>query len=274
MTYDELLEQSITGVKDKLLRANLRSHAANLATDTEKAQLLATVQQIRSSQKGLGWPHMIIGIVGVLALLMLLWWVSGGTFLTEIGPGRPVLMLIVVFATVVYGGMLMNAALFGEATDDVDLDGRFRRAREIFLVFSGICGTVVGFYFGAGEGEGASQPGVELSASLDPAGQITATVAGGDGPFAVALVKDGVILPLEPDPDSANRFVLQPSAGTCPAGGTFQVSGPGGAAYPGIAVGFSEADLMAAQWTGCSSGGPAAGTNAAEPGGAESEAGT
>ena len=49
-----------------------------------------------------------------------------------------------------FGGALLFGALFSSEGGQ-ELTDRFRHAREIFLVFSGIFGTVVGFYFGAGD---------------------------------------------------------------------------------------------------------------------------
>jgi len=265
MTVDELLEQAIAGVSGEPLQNCLRSQAAAITTDQEKMRLLATVQHIKSGQSGLNWKHMTIAIVGLLLFFWLLWALTGGAFFTDIGPGRPVLMLIVVFATVVYGGMLMNASLFG--SEQAGFEQRFRRAREIFLVFSGICGTVVGFYFGAGESQEAEDQRVEVSASLGEAGVITATISGGQGPFAVSLKKDSASAPLDADPSDGNRFTLTPSAELCPSGGTYQVSGAGGAAYEGVAVGFSQAELAEAGWTACATADAADGDmeNAGEP---------
>lgn len=63
-----------------------------------------------------------------------------------------------------------------------NLDARFRRAREIFLVFSGVFGTVIGFYFGAGE----SRLRLGVDATLDAEKAVLAAFAtGGTPPYKI-----------------------------------------------------------------------------------------
>jgi hypothetical protein len=85
-----------------------------------------------------------------------------------------------ILSTITFGGALLLGALFSaEGT----FDERFRRAREIFLVFSGIFGTVLGFYFGAGESR-APQLGV---AAMRSDATIVAFVTGGTSPYKVTV---------------------------------------------------------------------------------------
>ena len=133
------------------------------------------------AQRGIGWPAAVIG--GAL-LAFLIWTLSraaGPSPLTDVATGRPILMLIVITTTVVFGGMMLNAALFGKTADDAAQ--RFQRAREVFLVFSGICATVVGFYFGSATTTAPALPAVSLNVSLGQDGTIAAVVAGGAPPL-------------------------------------------------------------------------------------------
>jgi hypothetical protein len=65
------------------------------------------------------------------------------------------------------------AAQQAQKTSEVE-----RIAREIFLVFSGIFGTVMGFYFGAGDSKG---PQVNVAATLEDA-TVVAYATGGTLP--------------------------------------------------------------------------------------------
>ena len=92
---------------------------------------------------------------GMLALVFLaiMWFIyqySGqigfDTFSTIKGT-RPILVVAIIVSTIVFGGSLLIGSLF---SSDAPFEDRFKHAREVFLVFSGIFGTVIGFYFGAG----------------------------------------------------------------------------------------------------------------------------
>jgi hypothetical protein len=91
---------------------------------------------------------------------------------------RLLIVLTLIIAMLGFGGLLICCALFSRRTG---LQDRFRPAREIFLIFSGIFGTIIGFYFGATDTDAlADQPKVELNWASN---QLIATVTGGTGPF-------------------------------------------------------------------------------------------
>ncbi|MDQ8758227.1 hypothetical protein RCO27_18520 [Sphingosinicella sp. LHD-64] len=93
---------------------------------------------------------------------------------------RPILVFTLIVAMLGFGGLLIVRALYATEADDA-LQGRYRLAREVFLVFSGVFGTIIGFYFGASDREGVpTEP--ELSVAITE-GRITAAVAQGTGPF-------------------------------------------------------------------------------------------
>ncbi len=100
--------------------------------------------------------------------------------LATIDGTRPLLVVAAIMSTIAFGGALMFGALF---SSDGTFEERFRHAREIFLVFSGIFGTIMGFYFGAGETRGS---GLALSATVQEA-TVVAYVSGGTPPYKVTI---------------------------------------------------------------------------------------
>jgi hypothetical protein len=121
-----------------------------------------------------------LGYVGVI-----LYFVSGLHGAYSVESTRLLLVLTLTIAMFGFGGLLIARALFaGEASDG--FQNRFRLAREIFLVFSGIFGTIIGFYFGTSDEDSTSSPAVEIAYSD---GQVTAAVTGGAEPFIGILTK-------------------------------------------------------------------------------------
>ncbi len=93
---------------------------------------------------------------------------------------RPLLVVAAIMSTIAFGGALLIGSLF---SSDGTFEERFRHAREIFLVFSGVFGTVIGFYFGAGETKGA---GLIVSADVQESA-IVAYATGGTPPYKVTI---------------------------------------------------------------------------------------
>lgn len=157
------------------------------------------------------------GIValGYIGLVLYILWDLHGTYSVE--STRLLLVLTLTIAMFGFGGLLIIRALFVEKEPDKFTD-RFRLAREIFLVFSGIFGTIIGFYFGTSETEdkGAS-PAVEI-AYTD--GQVTAAVTGGAEPFIGIITKKdeagGEMM-------TASQRTLTYSATPCPEGASVLV---------------------------------------------------
>ncbi|HEY6815053.1 MAG TPA: hypothetical protein VI168_05900 [Croceibacterium sp.] len=259
------LDAAIGGIKSKTVQETLRARASG-ATEDDKLRILRLAQDIRAGQGGISWPVVAVGVAGLALLIWFLSTTSDSSALTDVSAGRPILMLIVILTTVVFGGMMLNAALFGSPSDDAA--ERFQRGREVFLVFSGICATVVGFYFGSGTAN-APRPGdASMHASLGADGTITATVVGGAPPHTVALLKDGESFPFTADADDSNKFTLAVDPALCPVDGNYQVTGTH--AYPPVAVTFSSDELASASWTQCGEG---EGEAAEGDGGAAGEAG-
>lgn len=92
-----------------------------------------------------------------------------------------------------FGGLLMVRSLFGTGQDK-DLNQRFRLAREIFLVYAGIFGTIIGFYFGAADESGVENPPAIAYTATDAA--LTAQITGGVPPFVGYVSREGPPLDL------------------------------------------------------------------------------
>ncbi len=108
----------------------------------------------------------------------------GAEKLTTIEGIRPLLVVSAIFSTIVFGGALLFGSLF---STEGTFDERFRRAREIFLVFSGVFGTVVGFYFGAGD----SKPTQLEVDAVQRGAELVVHAGGGTPPYSITLNDEG-----------------------------------------------------------------------------------
>ena len=88
----------------------------------------------------------LLGLAVVFILLAVIVLRMGATSWTTIEGGCAVLLLALTFAFVTFGGTLLVTPFFSQWSE---FEERFRRAREIFLLFSGTFSTIVGFYFAA-----------------------------------------------------------------------------------------------------------------------------
>ena len=132
---------------------------------------------------------------------------------------RPILVFTLIVAMLGFGGLLIVRALYG-AEEEEHLDRRFRLAREVFLVYAGIFGTIIGFYFGAAdEAEVAAPPAVALAVNERT---MTAQVTGGSVPFVAYLSREDPELDLLME-GSDRLLTLELGAGTCPVGATVTV---------------------------------------------------
>jgi len=131
------------------------------------------------------WPYIGMAVLA-LVLIGLAWFLArytggvGMAKLASIEGTRPVLVIAAIISTIAFGGALVLAALF---SSQAAFEVRFRHAREIFLVFSGIFGTVIGFYFGAGE---TGQAGLGVDATLAGATLVT-HATGGTPPYVISV---------------------------------------------------------------------------------------
>lgn len=122
----------------------------------------------------------IVVVVGIMALFAAYFVGIGYNWNFSIDQTRPLLVMTLIVSMLGLGGMLTFMAFMSSEGGD-DLNSRFRLAREVFLVFSGIFGTIIGFYFGAADKEKADNP---ISVSIAVANsELSAEVTGGTPPF-------------------------------------------------------------------------------------------
>jgi hypothetical protein len=164
--------------------------ALSLAVDGQaKAQSIPKTRFERAvAALGQNAPSFGIAAVG-LAFLFTLGAVAvtigkmGASSWQTITGGRAVLLLALTFAFVTFGGALLIAPLFAEGS----IEDRFRRSREVFLLFAGMFTTVVGFYFAS-----ANQPFLGsdlLIAEMFDArkAELQVAVAGGRPPYTIEV---------------------------------------------------------------------------------------
>lgn len=153
------------------------------------------------------------GVIGIIILLVsfggvaffmgaYIWKVDIADLRTIEG-ARPVLTITAVLATITFGGGLVFAALF---SNEGAFENRFRMAREIFLVFSGVFATVVGFHFGkpdtartepTSNTDSSKQASKALITEINASekdGKLVLIVKGGTPPFKATAKIDGVTL--------------------------------------------------------------------------------
>lgn len=214
-TFSALSEEA-----QKLLAAHETATTANDAAAAEKAaqdllSLNASATQL-AGQGATTFQKFWTGVgVGVLLLVVALLFTAVVIYLNELGAERlisiegtrPLLTITAIVATVVFGGALLLGALF---SSEAEFEVRFRHAREIFLVFSGIFGTVVGFYFGAGDDD---ERRVIVDATVERA-TVVAYATGGTSPYTISLSygKDGKSKESIDTADGWAEFTLKPGA--------------------------------------------------------------
>lgn len=263
-TLPEQIAAAIAQVPTEAARDRMQSESAILqdrlklaATPAEKAEIEARLTQLRrdaeiAAQVSL-WSNFSRYLVGGIVAAYFL-----GIWLYLFGLGRPdyaglnatraVLVFTLSIAMLGFGGLLMVRSLYGTGTAE-ELRERFRNAREVFFAFSGIFGTVIGFYFGtAGSGSPADPPSVMVGVSGDA---VTATVARGRAPFTGQVTLDGgEVLTLGPTA-VANQFSVRLNHRTqCPAKAVVRIT-DSDARVAEARIEQDAATLNAQGWAGC-----------------------
>jgi hypothetical protein len=144
-----------------------------------------------------GWG-VRMGMAAIAAVIigtgLMLWALIGrspnGALMTVDGV-RPIITLAAIISTVGFGGGLVFSALF---STDASFEVRFRMAREIFLVFSSVFATVVGFHFATGT-SGVPPPTstpFAVTAMREIGTKLIVSIEGGSPPYTVEGDFDGV----------------------------------------------------------------------------------
>jgi hypothetical protein len=155
-----------------------------------------------------------LAIVLCFATMWAYFWGLGPQRYSTIEATRPVLVFTLIVAMLGFGGLM----IFRAFDKDVDKES-FAHAREIFLVFAGIFGTIIGFYFGAADQENGTPP--SLSEPVYDAGRISVEVAGGVAPFISLLTIES-----RPDDSQVRQGELRAlsfEVGQCPADASITV---------------------------------------------------
>lgn len=170
---------------------------------------------------------------------------------------RPVLVFTLIVAMLGFGGMLMFKSLFG-TEPHAEFEQRFRLAREVFLVYAGIFGTIIGFYFGAADEDPVNAP---LSASFSlKEGVVSAQVTGGVPPFLAYLQRKSPKLELVLEAKGGDRLLVAPAplpANECPNESTLYVV-DGAGSRSNVEVQLQDIS----SWPACAAAVAAAGGNA------------
>jgi len=121
-----------------------------------------------------------LAIVLCFATMWAYFWGLGPERYSTIESTRPVLVFTLIVAMLGFGGLM----IFRAFDKEVDKES-FAHAREIFLVFAGIFGTIIGFYFGAADEDSGTPP--SLSEPIYENGRISVEIGGGVAPFISLL---------------------------------------------------------------------------------------
>ena len=240
-TLQAEIAEAITGISTEAARAQMQAELDILvgrynaagATADEKAEVEARLVQLRRDAEIAArvslWSNfsqaLVLLIIGAYFLGIWLYLYGLGTpVYAEVNATRSVLVFTLSVAMLGFGGLLMVRTLYATGSAD-ELRERFRNAREVFLVFSGIFGSLIGFYFGtAGSGTAADPPTVAgLTVGQD--GTLVATITNGRAPFSGRIrlhAGDDFALATTNVPNQLSVW-LDP-AKYCPAGATVTVT--------------------------------------------------
>lgn len=226
---------------------------------TDKAPIEAQLAQLERDAAVMArgcddWSPLFYLFLGFVVLLCFgsLWayfGAIGASQYTRIEATRPILVFTLIIAMLGFGGTLIFRSLFStESTES--FQQRFRLAREIFLVYSGIFGTIIGFYFGAASGEAAANPpSLAVPALRD--GLMTVQVNGGTSPFTGVIRLRGDNQEDQPLAVSGNTLTIQlDQAHDCPAGAQIRAE-DSDSRIARRTIDQTAVDLRSSGWTGC-----------------------
>lgn len=216
--------------------------------------LVILVLATRPKEGGLTWTYGtgIACAVGAMVLVGMIFYLYNripDDKIMDLGAARQVIMFAMIVAVVGFGGALIILPFC--LADDTDtkpgIADRFRLSREIFLVFSSIFATVVGFYFG-GSGIASRAPGAIGIVPTLSSGVLSITISGGEPPYKAGIkYSDGTDADLAGTEGDGAVWTLKPDA-HCPAGAMISVSGANGATYPAVPLNITREAFRNAGW--------------------------
>jgi len=172
----------------------------------------------------LSWGAVILIVVGIVVFVISLWGYFigiGSARYATIEATRPVLVFTLIVAMLGFGGLLIVRSLFSPQGIDA-LQERFRLAREVFLVYAGIFGTIIGFYFGAADKQVATDPPT-LGAPAVRGGRLSVGVEGGTEPFTVLFTLSKETGGTQMTGQGRNFSIRLANGAPCPVGGTIDL---------------------------------------------------
>ena len=148
-----------------------------------------------------------LAIVLCFGTMWAYFWGLGPERYSTIEATRPVLVFTLIVAMLGFGGLM----IFKAFDKDVDKEN-FANAREIFLVFAGIFGTIIGFYFGAADQENGTPPSLREPAYNN--GELSVEIQGGTAPFITLLTIES--RPADTQARQGDSRALTFTLGPCP----------------------------------------------------------
>jgi len=233
------IADAISGISTQSARAQMNAeldilvgrYNAAAANSAEQAEVAARLAQLRRDAEIAArvslWSSfsqaLVLVIIGAYFLgIWLYLYGLGSPLYAGVDATRSVLVFTLSVAMLGFGGLLMVRTLY--SSDQIDqMRERFRNAREVFLVFSGIFGTIIGFYFGTASGSPADPPTL-AAITVGQDGMVVATSSKGRAPFTGRIrLLNGDDLALAPTSVANQLSVGLSLTRDCPAGASVTV---------------------------------------------------
>lgn len=224
------------------------------------AVLAIIITMLRGAAVNWDWARSaaVVCAVGTLLFFLIVFYLFSqvpSDQITDLAPARQVIMFAMIMAMLIFGGVLIIRPLSFAGIVDDDVQQKFRMSREIFLIFSSIFATVVGFYFGGSTISSGSTGSTANTFGVKPAfedGALAITILGGSPPYENASLVDPShperLQTLKAKEDS--KFVLAPedAPSLCPSGMNIAVRGANGNAYPAVALTLTREEFAKNGW--------------------------
>jgi hypothetical protein len=261
----EVFDTINEGVPNRATRSRLAREFKTLAEkfaaapDADKPKVEAELAELEkvtaiAALAGGDGSRYLYGLIAVVVLLSFasLWAYFGGVGAEKyvlIETTRPVLVFTLIIAMLGFGGTLILSPIFTTQPAD-DFEKRFRLAREIFLVYSGIFGTIIGFYFGAASSEAAAGQISLGTPIIRQSGAVTVSPEGGTAPYTGTIRLRGEEEDRALVPSGGDLSIQLNRSEHCPAGALVKV-GDSHARTAQRTVEQTAASLLTLGWTGC-----------------------